>query len=306
MMETREYLLDKFIESLEIRNLSAHTITAYRKDIELFFAFCADRDLAIEDIESSDIRSFIGLRVDTDQKKVTTVKREIASIRQFMQWATHNNFLESDNSQDVKVKNRSQYLPHVIDIETINRLLDQPAPPEPQQAQLWVRDKAIMELFYSTGMRLKELHTLNVGNLDSRALLVRVTGKGNKDRVIPFGKKARDAIEAWYFVYRQWTNSEPKHNSPLFISLRGKRLAYSQIAQRIGVQAKRAGFDVSVHPHLFRHSFATHMLSGTGDIRAVQEMLGHVSLSTTQIYTHLDFDSLASAYDRSHPRASKK
>lgn len=305
IMLSNEVLLEKFIENLQLKNMSPHTITAYTKDINGFFKFCVERDLLLQDVEAPDLRSFIGHRISVENLVSSSVKRQIASIRQFMQWATFNKHLEGDNSQDVRIKTRSQYLPQVMEIDMIIRLLDQPEPSDPTQLQLWKRDKAFMELFYSTGMRLNELHTLNVGALDHSSLLVRVTGKGNKQRIIPFGRKASEAVKEWMGVYSTWVEDAPNHNSPLFVSLRGTRLSYPQIAKRITVQAKRAGIESHIHPHLFRHSFATHMLSNAGDIRSVQEMLGHVSLSTTQIYTHLDFDALASSYDKAHPRASK-
>lgn len=304
-MESNEVLLEKYLDTLKLRNMSEHTILAYSRDIKSFFEYCDERDLNLVDLDSSDIRGMIGHRVSVEKLANSTVKRQVASIRQFMQWATLNKYLENDNSQDVKVKTRSAYLPQVMEIETIIRILDQPAPTDPTQAELWIRDKAIMELFYSTGMRLNELYTLNIDSVNHSSLLVRVIGKGNKERVIPFGRKASEAILAWMPICRKWSGSGVDHKSPLFISLQGNRLSHSQIARRITVQARRAGMDSNIYPHLFRHSFATHMLSGVGDIRAVQEMLGHVSLSTTQIYTHLDFQALAQSYDSAHPRASK-
>lgn len=304
-MVSNDLLLEKFIDSLKLRNMSTHTITAYTKDLKGFFEFCDSTDLLLQDIEAADLRTFIGHRVSVQNLASSSVRRQVASVRQFMQWATLNKYLEGDNSQDVMVKIRSQHLPQVMEVDMIVRLLDQPPPTDPTQLQLWKRDKAIMELFYSTGMRLNELYTLNIGSLDHNSLLVRVTGKGNKQRVIPFGRKAREAIGEWLIVYEAWAGVKPNHNDALFVSLRGTRLSYPQISKRITVQAKRAGFESNVHPHLFRHSFATHMLSNAGDIRSVQEMLGHVSLSTTQIYTHLDFDALASSYDKAHPRASR-
>ena len=304
-MESNEFLLEKFISSLQARSMASNTIIAYQRDLEDFFSYCEANQLQLQDIEASDLRSWIGHRIADQHKSSSTVRRQVASIRQFMQWATLNKFLVNDNSQDIQVKRRSEYLPQALEVDLIMQLLDQPDPVDPNQLELWHRDKAIMELFYSTGMRLNELYMLNVGGLNYSTMLVRVVGKGNKERIIPFGRKASEAIRVWMGVYQTWLGREVGHADPLFVSRHGTRLSVSQIGRRITAQATRAGIDTNIHPHLFRHSFATHMLSGAGDIRAVQEMLGHSSLATTQIYTHLDFNTLAKSYDNAHPRAYK-
>ena len=304
-MLSNDELLSSFIVTLKNRNLSEHTITAYSRDLTGFFDYCDKQDLSLNNIEASDLRGFISQRVTEDQLSNTSIRRQVAAVRQFMQWANLNGHVANNNTHDVSVKTRSEYLPRVLEIDVVNQILDQTAPTDPTQLQLWIRDKAIMELFYSTGMRLNELYQLNLSDLDMGRLLVKVVGKGDKQRVIPFGTKAKEAIIAWLGVYTTWTGLGLERQSPLFISLRNSRLSYYQIYNRLIFQAKRAGIDSKIHPHIFRHSFATHMLSESGDLRSVQEMLGHASLSTTQIYTHLDFKSIASIYDKAHPRASK-
>ncbi len=158
---------------------------------------------------------------------------------------------------------------------------------------------------YSSGLRIAELQGLRISDVDYSRLLVRVTGKGNKTRVIPMGTKARDAIMAWLQIYGEFKGVlHPQ--SPMFLSRYGRRLSIRQIRYRVVFQAERAGIEEHLHPHLLRHCFASHMLSNSRDLRAVQEMLGHANVSTTEIYTHLDFDNLASVYDQAHPRASLK
>lgn len=296
-------LLDKWLQGLAVGNVSEHTLLAYRRDLEGFFEFCENKSLSLFDVEASDLREFIGHRVQYNNVKNSSISRQVTAIRQFMKWATLNKHIEHNTVEDVKVRSNSSYLPTVLDIDVINQILDQAPPADPINNQLWLRDKAIMELFYSSGMRLGELHKLVIGDLDFKQLLVRVVGKGNKERVIPFGRKARDAIFEWFAVYEAWIGEKPTRSMPLFASSRGGALSYIQIHQRVGLQAKRAGVDTSVHPHVFRHSFATHMLTESQDIRSVQEMLGHASMSTTQIYTHLDFNTLMNSYDKAHPRA---
>ena len=169
---------------------------------------------------------------------------------------------------------------------------------------MWLRDKALIELLYSSGLRLAELQGLSIRDIDFNRQLLRVIGKGNKTRIVPFGGKARESLIEWLKVYRIW-QGDFKADSPVFITQRGNVITPRQIENRVKLQAQRAGVNVDLHPHLLRHCFASHMLSNSGDLRAVQEMLGHSNLTTTQIYTHIDFDHLAQVYDRAHPRASK-
>ena len=192
----------------------------------------------------------------------------------------------------------------MVDIETVHQILDQAPPNKPIEQQLWFRDKAILELLYSSGLRLAELQGLMIKDIDFNRQLLRITGKGNKTRIVPFGQKAKDSLIEWLKIYRIW-QGEFNLDSAVFISQRGNRLTPRQIENRVKLQAQRAGVNVDLHPHLLRHCFASHMLSASGDLRSVQEMLGHSNLSTTQIYTHVDFDQLARVYDQTHPRAQK-
>ena len=162
----------------------------------------------------------------------------------------------------------------------------------------------MLELLYSSGLRLAELQGLTVKDIDFNRQLLRITGKGNKTRIVPFGTKAKQSLVEWLKIYRIWQGGFVA-DSAVFISQKGNALTSRQIENRVKLQAQRAGISVDLHPHLLRHCFASHLLSASGDLRAIQEMLGHSNLSTTQIYTHLDFEQLMNVYDKSHPRAQK-
>lgn len=298
-------LLERFCNEQEIRNLSANTICTYQRAISEFFDYCEKNELELKNIEQSDLRSYISERVIEHNNQTATLIKKVNAIRQFMQWAVRNNVLEHNATDYIKLNRPARKLPGMLDIETVNQVLDQPAPVDEKEQLLWVRDKAMLELLYSSGLRIAELHDLKIMDVDQARLLVRVTGKGDKTRIIPIGRKARDAIMAWLQIYTQF-KGVLRPQSPLFLSKRGGQLSLRQIGYRIEFQAKRAGIKEHLHPHLLRHCFASHMLSNSRDLRAVQEMLGHANLNTTQIYTHLDFDNIASVYDQAHPRASLK
>ena len=189
-------------------------------------------------------------------------------------------------------------LPENLDVDRMAKLLDIPG-----DSPIVDRDRAILELLYSSGLRLAELIDLNVNDIDSRDATVQVTGKGNKDRIVPVGRKALAALERWHKTRLSMANSD---EIALFVSNRGQRLSHRSVQASLTYWAKRQGIDSKVYPHLFRHSFASHLLESSHDLRGVQELLGHSNISSTQIYTHLDFQHLAQIYDKTHPRARKK
>ena len=293
-------LLFMWLKERIIQNQSEHTISAYQRDLTDFFHFCEVKKLQLQDIEASDLRE----RVERDQLSSSSLQRHLTSIRQFMKWAEQGQYLVQNPSEDFKLKRQPRPLPGMIDIETINQILDQAAPEKILDQQLWLRDKAMLELLYSSGLRLAELQGLSFKDIDFNRMLLRITGKGNKTRIVPFGQKAKDSLLLWMSVYRIW-QGDLRADFSIFISTKGQTLTPRQIENRVKYQAQRAGVNVDLHPHLLRHCFASHMLSASGDLRSVQEMLGHSNLSTTQIYTHVDFDQLAKVYDQSHPRAQK-
>ncbi|MBF7687419.1 tyrosine recombinase XerC [Acinetobacter rathckeae] len=299
------YWLDSWLNVRKRQNQSEHTLDAYRRDLTDFIHFCDKKHLALQDIEASDLREYLTLRVEHGHLSSSSLQRQLSAIRQFMKWVTENHLIVQNFSADFQLKRQARALPGLVDTETIIQILDQKSPEGVIDQQLWLRDKAILELLYTSGMRLSEIQGLCFNDIDFNRRLLRVVGKGNKERVIPFGEKAKQALVAWLVVYRIWKGKFEAIDA-VFVSQKGNALSNRQIENRVKFQAQRAGVNINLHPHLLRHCFASHMLSASGDLRAVQEMLGHSNLSTTQIYTHLDFERLAEVYDKSHPRAIQK
>lgn len=298
-------LLGIWLKEREIQNQSKHTLQAYERDVADFLEFCAVQRLALNDVEATDLRQFLAEKVEQHGLSSSSLQRMLSSIRQFMKWAEQAQYLAFNPAYDFQLKRQSRPLPGMVDIETVNQILDQPAPETEAQQQMWMRDKAILELLYSSGLRLAEIQSLRIKDVDFNRQLLRITGKGNKTRVVPFGSKAKDSLMEWLKIYPLW-NGDFVPDANVFITQKGNPLGARQIENRVKFQAQRAGVNVDLHPHLLRHCFASHMLSNSGDLRAVQEMLGHSNLSTTQIYTHIDFDRLAQIYDQAHPRAQHK
>jgi integrase/recombinase XerC len=298
-------LLTMWLKEREIQNQSQHTLLAYARDVQDFLGFCQQKKLSLNGIETSDLREYVAEKVEYQQLSSSTLQRMLSAIRQFMKWAEQGQYLTVNPSDDFQLKRQSRPLPGMVDIETIHQILDQPAPEGEVAAQMWLRDKAILELLYSSGLRLAELQSLRIKDIDFARQLLRITGKGNKTRVVPFGSKAKECLMQWLQIYPQW-HGDFVPDAHIFITQKGNPLGGRQIENRVKLQAQRAGVNIDLHPHLLRHCFASHMLSNSRDLRAVQEMLGHSNLSTTQIYTHVDFDHLASIYDQAHPRAQQK
>ena len=305
MQQQAMQLLSMWLKEREIQNQSKHTLQAYYRDVSDFLNYCENQKLELNNIETTDLRSYLANKVERHQLSSSSLQRMLSSIRQFMKWAEQGQYLAFNATDDFQLKRQPRPLPGMIDIETINQILDQPEPESEVQKQLWIRDKAILELLYSSGLRLAEVQGLTIRDVDFNRQLLRITGKGNKTRVVPFGEKAKNAVMQWLQLYPSWHGDfVPEAN--IFITQKGNPLGARQIENRVKFQAQRAGVNVDLHPHLLRHCFASHMLSNSGDLRAVQEMLGHSNLTTTQIYTHVDFDHLAQVYDQAHPRAQSK
>lgn len=295
--------LKKWLNELEINNMSQNTICAYKADVEFYLSYCHDHNLDLNDLEITDIREFVIYCTERKQLSTVSVKRYLTAIRGFMQWLKRNNHITVDASQDVKIKRLPRSLPNIISEEEMSQLLDQPDPPLEFDKWLWKRDKAMFEVLYSSGLRVSELINLSIHDINLGSKLVRViAGKGNKDRVVPLGSKACHALEVWL----QFRLQNKPEDDALFITHLGNRISVKQVRKRINQQANRAGLEQHLYPHLFRHCFATHLLAASNNIRAVQEMLGHSNISSTEIYTHLDFNNLAQSYDAAHPRANKK
>jgi integrase/recombinase XerC len=222
----------------------------------------------------------------------------LSALRSFFNFMLRERALDANPAVGVQAPKAPKRLPETMDVDLMTRLLEFRA-----DTELSVRDKAIMELFYSSGLRLAELVGLNLGDVDRGDHTVRVLGKGSKTRVVPVGKHALDAIGRWL---KERAALAASGEQALFVSARGDRLGARAIQKRIAGWARHQGLGRHVHPHLFRHSFATHLLESSQDLRGVQELLGHANISTTQVYTHLDFQHLAKIYDAAHPRARRK
>lgn len=227
-----------------------------------------------------------------------SIQRLLSAVRSYYRWLLREGFARHNPASAVKAPKSPRKLPATLDTDTMARLLD-----IPRDTPLAIRDKAIMELFYSSGLRLTELAGLTWPEVDLSSGLLTVTGKGNKTRLVPLGSYARKALEDWRRVRGNYAGAEVPQ---VFVSNRGRPISVRTIQARIRHWARHQGIPQKVYPHLLRHSFASHVLESSGDLRAVQELLGHADISTTQVYTHLDFQHLSRVYDEAHPRARKR
>ena len=280
------------------RRLSAHTDAAYARDLAALVAYC--RRSGVDDwtaLDGQHVRLFAA-RCHAAGLAPRSIQRRLSAVRSFFEFLVRERVVTANAALDIQAPTAARRLPATLDVDAIGRLLEIPLV-EP----LAHRDRAIMELFYSSGLRLAELGGLDLAHLDLRDRTVKVLGKGAKMRIVPVGSKAVTALEAW-LVRR--ARLAPPTQSALFVGRRGTRLGLRAIQLRVDYWARRQGLNLRVHPHLFRHSFATHLLESSQDLRGVQELLGHADVGTTQVYTHLDFQHLARIYDASHPRARKK
>lgn len=291
--------VDAFLHHIRFeRRLSEHTVNAYRRDLAALGEYCAERNLAEwSGLSTSDLRRFAA-GAHRRGLAPRTVQRRLAGARSFFDYLESEGAIRHNPARGVKAPRPPRSLPQTLDLDQVTRLLD-----IQDRDAVACRDRAILELMYSSGLRLAELAGLDLGGVDMHEGLIRVTGKGRKTRILPVGRKAIDALKAW--VQRRGGLAAPGENA-LFVGVRGRRISASSIQSRLGYWARRAGLPGHVHPHMLRHSFATHLLESSGDLRAVQELLGHADISTTQVYTHLDFQHLARVYDRAHPRARRK
>lgn len=305
-------LLETWLKTKQLQKKSAHTILAYRRDLTNFLEFCHARHLSLLHLDYADLQEYLVCKIEQDQLQNRSLQRRLSAIRQFLYWLNQQHQPSSSSQtslaiKDIKIRHQRQTLPGLLDVQVIHQLLDQAAPHTEKQAQLWIRDKAILELFYSSGLRLSELQQLNLNHFDFEQNMIYVLGKGQKQRILPFGSLAKHSLNQWFILYQRWSSVPFSFDDrPAFISLQGHRLSTRQIENRVKYQAQRANIPVNLHPHLLRHCFASHVLARSGNLRAVQEFLGHEHLSTTAIYTHLNFDELKQKYQQFHPRAKQQ
>jgi integrase/recombinase XerC len=295
------------------RRLSAHTDSNYARDLAALVKFC-DRQ-GLKDwsaLDSQHIRTFAahshaaGLAPRSIQRRLSAVRgffdflvrESLVPQGQRLTATTRTNRVKSNPAYEVRAPKAVRRLPETLDADQMGRLLEIPA------GDIFVtRDRAIMELLYSSGLRLAELVSLDLAGLDLADRMVRVIGKGSKTRIVPVGTEAAAALTQW--LKERLSIAQPAEQA-LFVGRGGERLGRRAVQNRVAYWARRQGVSMRVYPHLFRHSFASHLLESGGDLRGVQELLGHADIATTQIYTHLDFQHLARIYDATHPRARRK
>jgi integrase/recombinase XerC len=293
-------LLEQYIDQLRYeRRASPHTLSAYRRDLSKLARFC----------EKSQISGWHKLKAHHIQNHITaefrkglgsrSLRRELSSIRGFLKFLGQNNEIDDNPAHYVRAPKVANRLPRTLDVDQVVGLM-QASP----GSVLEKRDLAMWELFYSSGLRLSEMVNLNIEDVDLEqgSLLVK-HGKGGKDRILPVGRCAINAVRIWLQTRKSIRSDD---TTALFTSINRNRLSARSIQSRLTNWCLKHGLPEKIHPHMLRHSFASHLLQGSGDLRAVQELLGHSNISTTQIYTHLDFAYLASVYDKAHPRATKK
>jgi integrase/recombinase XerC len=289
------------------RRMSAHTVAAYLADLAQLAVFCDARKIAsFSGIDTVQVRTFAA-KSHAQGLAARSIQRRLSALRTFFEFLMREGASTRNPAVDVRAPKQKKRLPTTLDADQMGRLLAFRT-----DDTLSARDKAVMELFYSSGLRLTELVSLDVTSLDLQDRTVRVLGKGAKSRVLPIGRYAITALERWLTERTMLFAQAPAgahsgaHAGAVFIGRGGRRLSARAVQLRVDLWARRQGLGVHVHPHMFRHSFATHLLESSGNLRGVQELLGHADIATTQVYTHLDFQHLAKVYDASHPRARRR
>lgn len=282
----------------KIRNLSPLTTKSYQRDLFRFQLLLRNESVqSLDQVDSQHIRKLLALLHKSGLANVS-LQRWLSSVRAFFRFALSQQWVNHNPADGLRAPSKPKKLPKLMDVDETAQLIN-------IQGSGWhsQRDRALLELLYSSGLRLAEIASTDIGDIDFSEQTVTVVGKGNKTRIIPVGTYALNALRQWLQVRHERANiDEPA----LFVSQRGKRISHRAIQLRLEKIGREQGISQPVHPHMLRHSFASHLLESSGDLRTVQELLGHANLSTTQIYTHLDFQHLASTYDRAHPRAQKK
>lgn len=287
----------RFIDYLRsVRQLSPHTLNNYRRDLDSLIGWCENHGTyATADVLEADVRGWASA-MHRRGLAGNSIQRSLSAARSFFNHVGRQSGCTHNPAAGVQAPRGKRQLPKTLDADQVARYLQLG-----DDSPLATRDMAMAELFYSSGLRLAELAAVNVGDIDPHAQLLSVTGKGGRTRTVPVGSVALAAIGRWLAVRHAAADE-----TALFTSRRGTRISPRSIQARLRLQGRRAGMHQDVHPHMLRHSFASHMLESSGDLRAVQELLGHANISTTQIYTHLDFQHLAKTYDAAHPRAKRR
>ncbi|MFU2079529.1 tyrosine recombinase XerC [Avibacterium avium] len=290
--------LEKYWNYLRIeRQVSPHTLSNYQRQLEAVVALLQENEISQwQQVTPSVVRFVLAQSKKTGLHEKSLALR-LSALRQFLSFLVQQGELSVNPAVGVSAPKQGKHLPKNLDNEQVQQLLANDS-----KEPIDLRDKAMLELMYSSGLRLSELQGLNLNSINLRVREVRVIGKGNKERILPFGRYASHALQQWLKVRLLFN---PKDDA-LFVSQLGNRMSHRSIQKRMEVWGIKQGLSSHLNPHKLRHSFATHMLESSSDLRVVQELLGHSNLSTTQIYTHLDFQHLAQVYDSAHPRAKRK
>lgn len=305
-------LIETYISYLDDqKGYSQHTIRNYRVDLSQFAGFLVSKresaddnksSLDLKDVDPLVIREYVG-RLSTCYKR-STIARKISAVRSFFVFLEKRGLIKGNPAVDIGTPKKEKYIPNYLPVDDVFRLLERPD----KNRALGLRDLAILEMLYSSGFRVSELVSLDISSVDFEERLARVIGKGEKERIVPVGRYALEAVRA----YLKATHSlRPRQGNksgeePLFINFRGSRLSSRSVARIVKKYTRGAGLSSEISPHSMRHTFATHLLDGGADLRSVQELLGHASLSTTQKYTHVSIDRLMEVYDNSHPRSRQE
>jgi len=283
-----------------IKGYSPHTIANYRRDLDKLVTFCSKQ--GIEDARALDqamLRRWVA-QLSREKLSASSIQRHLSSTRSLYRFLARHHPELSDPTSGVRAPRTPRTLPKSLEADQVGQLLNHQS-----ENALMARDHAMAELLYSAGLRLSELVGANINDIDRAEKIITVVGKGQKTRVVPVGGPALTAIAEW-MKYRPMGDEQLNFDSPLFVSQRGTRISHRSVQERIRHLAIKHGMSQTIHPHVLRHAFASHLLESSGDLRAVQELLGHANIATTQIYTHLDFQHLAKVYDQAHPRAQRK
>lgn len=296
-------LTEAWLAELAAQHYAQATLTTYRQALRGMLDYVDAQGLCWQQLSRQQISDYLMQRIEQDKIATASVQHELTVLRQLFRWLHAKGVVATNPTTAIRLKRPPRPLPSLVDSDVLSQLLDQPMPENKDDARLWVRDKAMLELLYGSGLRVSELVGLNMSDIDKGQRLLRIVGKGNKTRIVPIGRQAWQALLDYLPHRSLWI----EHQDPaVFVSERlGTRLSTRTVQLRIKLQAKRAGIAQDMYPHLLRHCFASHLLSDSGDLRGVQELLGHSDISTTQIYTHLDFGHLSKVYDTAHPRSRR-
>ena len=293
-----ERLLTDFLLYMEkVQGASPHTVSAYTRDLGEYLEFLDERRISLDSIES--VRSFLGHLFRKGFAR-STMARKISAIRSFCRYLVREGALETNPCDSIPTPKAPKNNPRFLSLEEVTALLDSAT----GDRAIDLRDLAIWELFYSSGVRVSELAGMDIRDWDPDGQHIRVRGKGNKTRIVPLGEKASERLQKYLKVTGRWPAAS--NDAPIFLNRHGNRLSVRGIQKRLETRLRECGLDTRISPHVIRHTFATHLLDSGADLRAIQEMLGHESLQTTQRYTHVTLDRLLEVYDRSHPRSNRK